>query len=44
MKQVRSSALHVDVLTQQDLEGMNVKKIEKLKQYESHFSQVFPDV
>ena len=36
--------MSVDMLSKQDLEGMNVKKIEKLKFYEKHFSQIFPDV
>jgi hypothetical protein len=34
MKKVRSSAMSVDMLSKQDLEGMNAKKIEKLKFYE----------
>jgi hypothetical protein len=36
--------MSVDMLSKKDLEGMNVKKIEKLKFYEQHFSKIFPDV
>ena len=44
MKKVRTSAMSVDMLSKQDLEGMNAKKIEKLKFYEQHFTKIFPDV
>jgi hypothetical protein len=44
MKKVRTTAMSVDMLSKKDLEGMNVKKIEKLKFYEQHFSSIFPDV
>ena len=44
MKKVRPTAMSVDMLSKKDLEGMNVKKIEKLKFYEQHFSTIFPDV
>jgi hypothetical protein len=44
MKNVTSNAVNVDVLTKDDLEAMNRQKIERLRVYEQHFKQVFPDV
>lgn len=41
---VKKNALIVDVLTTEDLEAMNKKRIEQLKGYEKHFATCFPDI
>jgi hypothetical protein len=44
IKSVKKAAINVDVLTKEDLEIMNRHKIERLRIYESHFAEVFPDI
>lgn len=44
IKSVAKNAVKVEMLTKEDLEVMNRQKIERLRVYESHFCQVFPDM
>ena len=44
MQNIKSSTINVCNLTKDDFEMMNRKKVDKLKVYETHFSNIFPDV
>jgi hypothetical protein len=44
MKNLKSQAVNVEMLTKEDLEVMNRQKIDRMRVYESHFAQAFPDI
>lgn len=44
IKTVRRSAVKIGELTQEDINGMNRKKVKMLQSYEQHFSKFFTDI